>query len=354
MPESASTSTPAISVCIVTRGRLRQLAVVLDGLAEQRDAPSFELLVCANGDETVAEAVHERFPDARVWLIDRQHPGAARNILIENARGEVLFFLDDDVVVEDDLLRTLGELVAAYPDAAVYGGPNATPPGSSRFQKVQGAVLASIVATGPVRRRYGRHPGGEADERYFTLCNLAIRRTVMSLFDTELVCAEENAILRELSRRDLPMRYHPGLVVFHDRRPTYRGFSQQMFKYGRGRGQILARHPNSVKLAFVTPAVLVAYLVAAIPLTFFLHYLWAVPAGLWFVAVVAAAAKVAASLRMPSAFPLALLQVATLHVCYGAGIWVGVLRPGRNPGRKRLRAVKKSAREVVRGRLSRR
>jgi GT2 family glycosyltransferase len=328
--------------------------VVLDGLAGQRDAPPFELLVCANGDETVAEAVRRRFPDSRVWLIDRLHPGAARNILIENAQGEVLFFLDDDVVVEDNLLRTLGELLSTYPDAAVYGGPNATPPGSSRFQKVQGAVLASIVATGPVRRRYGRHPGGEADERYFTLCNLAIRRTVMSLFDTELVCAEENALLRELSRKDLPMRYHPSLVVYHDRRPTYRGFSQQMFKYGRGRGQILARHPNSVRPAFVTPAVLVAYLSAALPLTFLLHYVWALPAGIWLLAVAAAAAKVAASLRMLGAFPLAALQVATLHICYGAGVWAGLVRPGRNPGRGRLRAVKRSAREVVRGRLSRR
>ena len=59
----------------------------------------------------------------------------------------------------------------------INASPNDTPPGSSRFQAVQGAVLASLVGSGPVRRRYGAHPPRHADERFFILCNLAVRRS---------------------------------------------------------------------------------------------------------------------------------------------------------------------------------
>ncbi|MGI9080087.1 MAG: hypothetical protein ACR2GF_04590 [Acidimicrobiales bacterium] len=153
----------------------------------------------------------------------------------------------------------------------VFGGPNETPPGSSRFQMVQGAVLASILGSGPVRRRYGRHPAGVADQRFFTLCNLAIRREVMLPFPPDLICAEENVVLSELSRRGVVMWYDPGLLVFHERRPNVPTFLSQVFGYGRGRGQLLTRTPGTFRPSHALPMLLVGYLVL-LPLSS--HYGW--------------------------------------------------------------------------------
>ncbi len=315
---------PQISICIVTGRRDATLDACLLSLLAQRDAPAHELLVCAEGDPGVAEVVHHRFPGAQVAYVDRALPGAARNVLIERARGELLLFLDDDVTVDPELLARLGRLAAEHPDVGVFGGPNDTPEQSSRFQFVQGAALASIVGSGPVRRRYGAHPRGMADERYFTLCNLAVRREVMVPFAADLVCAEENDVLEELAHRGVPMLYDPELVAYHDRRSTHRGFAQQMFKYGRGRGQVSARRPREVQPAFFVPTGLLAYLLTVPVLTLWLGPLAFVGLAAYLLVVAAGAARIAVTLRRPTELALAFWLLVVMHVCYGAGLARGV------------------------------
>lgn len=318
-------SAPQISICIITGRRLTQLDACLASLQRQVDPPTFELLVCSDGDQEVAEVVHRRFPAARVCFVERALPGAGRNLLVDEAVGDLLLFLDDDVTVESDLLARLDRLAAAHPEAGVFGGPNDSAPDSSRFQFVQGAVLASMVGSGPVRRRYGAHPAGYADERFFVLCNLAVRRAVMVPFAHDLVCAEENALLAEMSRQQVRMYYDPMLVAYHERRPTLGGFARQMHKYGYGRGQVLVREPVTLRPAFLAPSALVLALVV-LPLVALAAGPWALaPLALYGLAVGAAALWIAKTLRRPAdALPAALLLVV-LHVAYGLGVGRGAL-----------------------------
>ncbi len=316
---------PQISICIVTGRRDAVLDACLESLAAQRDAPPHELLVCAEGDPGVAEVVHRRFPGAQVAYVERAFPGAARNVLIERARGELLLFLDDDITVDEDLLTRLARLAEAHPEVGVFGGPNDTPQASSRFQFVQGAALASIVGSGPVRRRYGAHPEGTADERYFTLCNLAVRREVMLPFATDLVCAEENDVLEELRRRKVSMYYSPDLVAYHERRATPMGFARQMFKYGRGRGQLSVRRPRDIRLPFVVPTLLLVYLLATPLATLALGPASLIGVLAYLAVASAGAVRIAATLRRAGELPLALWLIIVMHCCYGAGFVRGIV-----------------------------
>lgn len=329
-------ATTTISVCIVSGRRSRQLAACLSSLAAQRDAPLFEVLVCSTGDDDVAREVTSQFPNARVALAARGSlPGAARNVLIEQATGDLLLFLDDDVVVEPHLLRNLAELARQHLDVAVFGGPNETPPRSSRFQVVQGAVLASVAGSGPVRRRYGAHPAGAADERWFTLCNLAVRRDLMRPFADDLRCAEENEMLNALHATKVSMRYDPSLVVYHERRATLGAFARQMWKYGRGRGQLMRRAPETLRLLHLVPVALVLYLVA-VPLLASVDRRALLAAIAYAGVVFVGAARVATTLRRASAVPTAALLIVVLHCCYGVGILRGLL-PHQQPPRPRPR-----------------
>jgi glycosyltransferase involved in cell wall biosynthesis len=316
--------TVGISVCIVTGRRAPLLDACLASLQAQVDAPAFEVLVISDGDPAVAAAVRTRFPQARVALIKRALPGAARNWLIAEAHGDLLLFLDDDVVVGPNLLARLARVAAEHSEAGVFGGPNETPPGSTLFQTVQGAVLASIVGSGPVRRRYGQHPAGPADERFFTLCNLAVRREVMVPFRKDLVCAEENGALAELADSGVLMFYDPTLVAYHERRSTYRGFARQMMKYGRGRGELILRNPRTLRPAYLVPSGLLAYLAVA-PFASLVTPYALLPLALYLSAVAAGAVKVATTLRRPLTAPLAAGLIFTLHVQYGAGVVRGVI-----------------------------
>ena len=309
---------------MVTGRRSPLLDACLASLQAQESPPPFEVLVVSDDDTNVAEIVSSRFSKAPVALISRTNPGSARNVLIARAQGEWLLFLDDDVTVEPSLLRRFADLAAEHPDVGVLGGPNHTPRRSSTFEYVQGAVLASIVATGPVRRRYGPHPAGRADERFFTLCNLAIRRSVMIPFVDDLICAEENALLTELSRQGVRMHYDPHLLAYHSRRPTARGFASQMYKYGTGRGQLVRRAPTTLRPAHLAPMAILLYLIAA-PFLWLVEPLLLVPGVVYVAAVLAAAAKVARGFHSVKVAPLAAWLTVVVHVCYGAGVLRGLV-----------------------------
>lgn len=345
----ASGQGPQVSVCILASHGIEQLEACLGSLAAQVHPPTFELLV--GGEHTPAgyAVVERHFPDAQLCDTPRRPPGAARNVLIERARGELLLFLDDDVTCPPDLLCRLADAAARHPHASVFGGPNLTPPGSSRFQVVQGAVLSSLVGSGPVSRRYGARHAGFADERWFTLCNLAIRRQAMMPFAHELVCAEENDLLARLRRRAEPMRYEPGLRVFHARRSGWRPFARQMFKYGRGRGQVLARRPSTIRTAYLAPVALLAYLVtllAAVTLSASAPLLALTPLGSYGVLVLGSGGWIALTLRRATAAPVAVALILTVHLCYGSGVARGLLgrrrRGSRQPahsGQPRISAI---------------
>ena len=319
---------PLISVCILAGHGADALDACLAGLRAQVRPPAFELLVGGNPGAEILAVVHRHFPDAQICRTGRRLPGAARNPLIERARGELLLFLDDDVTVSPDLLERLAETATRHPEASVFGGPNDTPPHSSRFQIVQGAVLSSLVGAGPVSRRYGARHAGFADERWFTLCNLAVRRHVMLPFLSELVCAEENAVLSQLRSLGEPMRYEPCLRVFHARRHTLRSFVSQMCKYGRGRGQLLMRRPSTVRAAYLAPSGLLLYLLALAPLLIVSDAATTLllgPLALYVALVAATAMRTAWTLRRLAAAPLAAALIPTVHLCYGAGVLRGLL-----------------------------
>lgn len=297
----------------------------LASVRAQVDAPTFEVLVVSDGDADVADAVREHFPDARVGFVVSALPGAARNLLIERAGGELLLFLDDDAALRPDALRRLDDLARAHPEAGVFGGPNDTPPGGSRFQAVQGAVLASLMGSGPVRRRYGAHPATHADERFFILCNLAVRRSVMVPFAAELICAEENAVLAELAANGVVMYYDPELVAYHERRPTLRGFLAQMHKYGRGRGHVTAMRPRELRPAFVAPSALLAYLVLLPLLALGLGPIAGLPVLGYLGAVGANGVWIGRTLRQVRTVPVAVALTVLLHLWYGTGVVRGVL-----------------------------
>ncbi|MFH2144435.1 MAG: glycosyltransferase, partial [Candidatus Omnitrophota bacterium] len=222
-----------------------------------------------NGENLITESLLEQYSqkhnNIRFIKSDKQSRGAARNTLIKYACGEVVYFLDDDVLVAKDSFSVLRRNMEKHKDVDIMGGPNLTPPGSGCFQIAQGAVLGSFFGTLWMSKRYNSFGKSIfADERALILCNLAFRRRVFEknklFFNGSIVCAEENLLLQQLMDAGCKAMHIPELIVYHERRNTYDAFCRQIFIYGKGRAQAIFCRPQVTNMIYVIPSLFVVYL----------------------------------------------------------------------------------------------
>lgn len=118
-----------VSVIVTTYNRVGLLKEALTSVAAQ-DYPEFEVLVCDDGSDQDSAAV---LPDGRFRLLRLQHqglPAPGRNLGLEEARGELVAFLDDDDLWEPHklsrqvaLLETHRELAVVSSNARLFPGP---------------------------------------------------------------------------------------------------------------------------------------------------------------------------------------------------------------------------------------
>jgi len=115
-----------LSIVIATRDRAARLATALDSLRTQQGAPEFEVIVADNGssDDTagvVAEfALRAPFSLRRVYA-GEPNRGAARNAGVAASSGEIVTFVDDDVVLPEGFVAAHARAHAAGSRLAVAG-----------------------------------------------------------------------------------------------------------------------------------------------------------------------------------------------------------------------------------------
>lgn len=113
---------------VPTHNRAALLDDALSTLAAQEGPlPGWEIVVVDDGCTDDTPAVVDRHA-ARGLPVRRVHQpnaglNAARNRGAEETQGDVLAYLDDDVLVPPGWARALTEAFAAHPDAAGAGGP---------------------------------------------------------------------------------------------------------------------------------------------------------------------------------------------------------------------------------------
>ena len=95
---------PEVSVVVPTFNRIDTLPEVLDALARQEGAPSFEVIVVDDGstDDTARWLAARPADDLPLRTLRQENrgPAAARNAGVAVARGEWVAFLGDGIVPE--------------------------------------------------------------------------------------------------------------------------------------------------------------------------------------------------------------------------------------------------------------
>jgi GT2 family glycosyltransferase len=143
-------SLPFVSVVVATIGRGRLLIQTVRGLLEN-DYPNFEVIVVDQTPQPERDVLRFMEGDsARIRYVRRRQPGLpdARNAGVGAARGDIVLFVDDDVVVGPSLIAAHAR---AYADSAV------------------GGVAGRVLPPGDTPRETEHRPARIAKVRYFGL-----------------------------------------------------------------------------------------------------------------------------------------------------------------------------------------
>jgi succinoglycan biosynthesis protein ExoA len=268
------------------------------------------------------------YPFDEIILAQGANPSIQRNDAAAAARGDILYFFDDDSVLASGSVEAVIADLDADLSAAVAGGPALTKKTDSPLQKVFASVLASPWATAKSSARY--HKTGK--KRYTTeaeliLCNMAIRKKVfleLEGFREDLYPNEENEFLDRVASAGHKMIYDPDVFIVRSARKSFPLFVKQCFNYGSGRSEQVVVRPKKQDLPNFIPALFLFYIlmlilsgggvIASAPMIAY-TLLTAVFAG-----------ELSRKLGDIKLLPVMALSFFTLHVCYGAGSVYGLVK----------------------------
>jgi glycosyltransferase involved in cell wall biosynthesis len=224
---------PAVSVVVPTYNRRERLARVLVGFAAQRDDALFEVVVVSDGStdgtDEYLRSGQTPIPVTSVFQ-SNAGPAEARNQGIAAARGDLVLFVDDDVVPEPGLVLAHVRAHARNGGDIVVIGPMLTPPGftmtpwvrweQSMLEK-QYALLAGLPT---------------AHYRNFYTGNASIARARLDEvggFDPKYRRAEDVELAYRLSQCGLGFVFDPAARALHFAERSFGSWLDNAYEYGR-------------------------------------------------------------------------------------------------------------------------
>ena len=240
--EDRNPSAEKISVAICTRNGGHRL---LDNLPyfEKIEDKNFELLVIDDGStDDTREIVSEfqKHSSLDLALIPQKPSGlsAARNHAAREGKGAIIAYIDDDARPHPLWLSYLRKAYADNPNAMAAGGPNIPPHPISR----QNAIVTASAGNA------SHILFSDTTAEHLAGCNLSLRRKFLldlGGFDERYHAAGDDVdVCWRILDSGHDLAFHPAACVFHDRRPTIKGFIRQQMGYGEAEALLYQKHPN--------------------------------------------------------------------------------------------------------------
>lgn len=234
-----------VSVCIATHQRAAFLAQTLEELTRQRTGDlRWEVLVVDNASTDDTQEVLRRFA-TRLPLVTLTEPvpgkNRALNRALAHARGALLVFTDDDVLLEADWLRELCAAAARWPDLDILGGPVIP-----LFPPHTPELLRELPLSAPAFARHEPHVDEGPIDQHPVGPNMAVRAQALADLrfcesigpcGRDYPMGSETELLFRLTARGARVGHVPRARVRHIVRPEQLSEAwllARAFRHGRG------------------------------------------------------------------------------------------------------------------------
>lgn len=224
-----------LSIVIPTYNRLPRLQRVLAALHQQTVAPErFEVVVVSDGSTDGTDAyLHGAHTPFRLIPVCQPNRGvaAARNAGVAHARGELVLFLDDDVVPAPQLVAEHLHQHAIHGENIVLLGPMLTPPDFTLQPWVQWEQAM-------LTKHYAAMQQGcwTPTPRQFYTGNASLRRRHIleaGGFNEAFRRAEDVELAYRLEDRGLRFVFHPDAIGYHYAERSFKSWLATPYAYGR-------------------------------------------------------------------------------------------------------------------------
>ena len=249
LPPPSPEGFPSLSVAICTKDRPDNVARLLRSLLalQQNDSSRFEILVVDNApSDDRTQALVMTMPTVRYTREPKAGLDFARNHALHAATGELLAFLDDDVVVDRQWLNGLKEAWVENPDAGAFTGlvlPYELETDAQILFEQRGGFRRGFD-----KIRYGQtlpqnpcYPCGAGI--FGAGCNMAFQRHLLlelGGFDEALDTGKplpgggDLDIFYRVIRAGYPLVYEPQYLIYHQHRRELSQLRHQYWTWGLG------------------------------------------------------------------------------------------------------------------------
>lgn len=267
-----------VTLAILTFNEVRNIPDIFGSLEKQtfpRD--QFEVLIVDNGsNDGTLEAIEpfaEKLGNVRVVHNPVRGIAPGRNLALRYAKFNLIAYTDADVILPADWLANLVEgyeKISQYEKNLVaVGGGNVPVKDGGKFLDALGVSLNSFWGShgstqGMIFKRVAEVP-------HIPTLNIMYNARVLKKFkgfdeNFRMVCEDPELNFR-LTSAGYKIFFLPNVTVEHKMRPSLWAWLKNVFTYGRGRTQLISKHPRHFRLMYLVPP-LIALAILSIPLSF--------------------------------------------------------------------------------------
>ena len=245
-----------ISIIVPTYNRKDELEDLLPSLRQQECSCSFEIIV-VDDDSTdgTCELLKNLAEDwkgrLRFLKQNRAGPGAARNLGIVHARGDILAFVDSDCIAPRGWLNKLTS-VFANPQVGAAGGPELAPTDDCLLRRCQSYMMTAFLTTGGLRGRKGTKLGIYYPRGF----NMAVRKHVVEAVGgvPNRFHGEDILLSLKVKQMGYTLEFAPDAAIYHHRRATLSQYFRQLYRMGKARVEMIHLHKSLLEPVYALPA----------------------------------------------------------------------------------------------------